>query len=553
MDGGTATPLEGGEESEQEYTAPILAADEVAFRPEAQYLTPAVDLDQERHGNSFFTDISNSRPHSRSNSIHNVPIGSGRTTGPSDREASGTPLEDVQEYEPLFPDDDEKEKKSQQLKKMDSREDKFPRHYFPSKDVWEDVPDSMLYETTVKTPQLPEDRRPEAEHEPKEVFETPEAEAEHKAQQIADKKAALKKTSPYPDPAQARLKSLKHDVLSDMPSRPGLQQRFPSQDIWEDTPSSLMHTTTVTPEPKQDALAAKPPQIPSRPSRGLKEENTSPIDRRGPQIPDRPKPQVPARPTRTKSGDSLEDPPLARSLSKEDDSGAPAVAKTKPPVPSRPAGNKIAALKAGFMSDLNSRLQLGPQAVPKPAEKEVEEEKEKAPLADARKGRAKGPARRKPGVSPSAIAASESDKTVPKFSFATVVSVFEIDDNGRVITASSKATKSADTTAAQSQAAPEKLLGTAADLGASPVLEKKTDDVSAQTDTSEKADKSSQTGQLDIEIQKGAGEPSEKATVYLGGRASPPGTVVVKDGQEHVGSADGLGAIEKTTPIKSET
>ena len=48
------------------------------------------------------------------------------------------------------------------------------------------------------------------------------------------------------------------------------------------------------------------------------------------------------------------------------------------------------------MSDLDSRLKLGPQG-PKPQEKaEPEVEEEKAPLADARKGRAKGPARRKP-------------------------------------------------------------------------------------------------------------------------------------------------------------
>src|ERR1700712_1951884 len=62
------------EESEQEYSAPILAADEVAFRPEAQFLTPAVDLDQERHSNSFFTESVSSRPNSRSNSVHNLPL-----------------------------------------------------------------------------------------------------------------------------------------------------------------------------------------------------------------------------------------------------------------------------------------------------------------------------------------------------------------------------------------------------------------------------------------------------------------------------------------------
>ena len=55
------------------------------------------------------------------------------------------------------------------------------------------------------------------------------------------------------------------------------------------------------------------------------------------------------------------------------------------------------------MSDLNRRLQLGPQAPPshkeeheEKAEEEAEKEKEKVPLVDARKGRARGPARRAP-------------------------------------------------------------------------------------------------------------------------------------------------------------
>ena len=54
------------------------------------------------------------------------------------------------------------------------------------------------------------------------------------------------------------------------------------------------------------------------------------------------------------------------------------------------------------MSDLNKRLQLGPQAPKKeePVAEEGEEEKEKAPLSDARKGRARGPVRRAPAKSP---------------------------------------------------------------------------------------------------------------------------------------------------------
>jgi hypothetical protein len=211
------------------------------------------------------------------------------------------------------------------------------------------------------------------------------------------------------------------------------------------------------------------------------------------------------------------------------------VAKAKPPVPARPAGGKIAALKAGFMSDLNNRLQLGPQAVPKSQEKEVEEEKEKAPLVDARKSRAKGPARRKPGVSPAASAASEE---ALKLAFASVRSIWEMDDCGYV-TVGGGATKSAETQTATSPSEQPDLPAAVSEVKSAPVLEM--------------ADKNSQTGQQDIEIQNAPGEPIEKRTVYLGGRASEPGTVVVKDGEEHVGSSDGLGGIEKTIHAKPFT
>jgi len=120
------------------------------------------------------------------------------------------------------------------------------------------------------------------------------------------------------------------------------------------------------------------------------------------------KPVVPARPSKPITRESSENVPLstvpsnssARSVSS--DQSAAAAAKPKPPVPSRTLGSKIAALQGGFMSDLNKRLQLGPQAPKKeePAPEAEEEVKEKAPLSDARKGRARGPARRAPAKSP---------------------------------------------------------------------------------------------------------------------------------------------------------
>jgi hypothetical protein len=178
------------------------------------------------------------------------------------------------------------------------------------------------------------------------------------------------------------------------------------------------------------------PQVPARPTKSKLSESP---EKSIPAIPDRPqrlrqapatesvsppvqiktKPQVPARPSKPITRESSENVPLstvtsnssARSIGS--DQSESASLKPKPPVPSRPVGSKIAALQGGFMSDLNKRLQLGPQAPKKeePAPEQQEEEKEKVPLADARKGRARGPARRAPAKSPAPASAALPETT----------------------------------------------------------------------------------------------------------------------------------------------
>ena len=89
------------------------------------------------------------------------------------------------------------------------------------------------------------------------------------------------------------------------------------------------------------------------------------------------------------------------------------------------------------MSDLNKRLQLGPQA-PKKEEvvaQDLTEEKEKAPLSDARKGRARGPQRRAPRSSPSPGAAKALDvpPEKPALAFSITTTLYSIDpDEGTV-------------------------------------------------------------------------------------------------------------------------
>jgi hypothetical protein len=482
-EGNTPGACLSGEEAED---IPILAADELALHPETRYMTPAIELDRERHSGGYEITPTHSRPNSRSNSVHHaVPPLVARNI--SDRDVASTPLENVQEYEPLFPEDEEKVRLSKRPSSIRD-DDREPRHQFRSKDVWEDAPDSHLHETIVETPQVPEFSVPEAEHEPKEIFETDDDEQARKDKLQSAEESVVKSVNE---------KSLfNKDIMTEV-NRPNLRHRFPSQDIWEDAPESHMHTAEIEVEPKDT------PVVPTRPSR-LREETTASADaKKAPSIPDRPKPQVPARPSKESSVSSTDETTsLSRSISKE-----------KPPVPARPVGSKIAALKGAL--DLESRLQAGPQAVLKQQEKETEEEpEEKAPLADARKGRARGPARRKPGASPNA--AGEPANVRPKVSFVSAVTVWHVDENGVLSIGSKKTTPAAP-------AAP-----------AAPST----------------ADKTIQTGQQDIEMPNAPGETEpEKATIYLGGRAPEKGTVVVKGGEEHLGVEDGLGGIEKIGPI----
>jgi hypothetical protein len=90
-------------------------------------------------------------------------------------------------------------------------------------------------------------------------------------------------------------------------------------------------------------------------------------------------------------------------------------------------------MKAGFLTDLNSRLQLGPQQA-KPQEKEPEPPAEKKPLNDARKGRARGPARRKPA----AENANAKLPTIPEVKITDSWNVWQIGQDGSVTVGDTK-------------------------------------------------------------------------------------------------------------------
>lgn len=482
---GVNTDAEGGRVDETGYGVPILAADEVAKEPESKYLQPAVSPVQERRGSSYIpaqdSDIplfqlgyrnnsgSNSRASSRPVSVHGGPLPNlTRFTSHDEREETHTPLEDVEEYEPLFP--EEQDKQSSQNPPFDKfkRRDIMKRR-FPSQDIWEDTPNSLQLQATVETPESAE------EHASKTAIEI-----------SAGSEASTDGTRPAETGKNELPNSLLKPHLVEEANRPDLKQRFPSRDIWEDSPDSSRLVTTVeapydeetkdsSPEDDQGAtsviekssLPEKPvspalsgdsvplgsqsvPSIPPRPSRKPREvpmaaivptpgnlslenfpagsKHNSPLQsRKAPILPDR-KPQVPARPSRSTAYENPDIASLSKSTTtssiwsneaRDDKRGIASKPgpKPKPPIPSRPFGGNIASLKAGFLSDLDKRLQLGPQA-PKSQEKAATEPEvtvEKAPLVDARKGRVRGPPRRKPGTTsvpaaPSSIAEVVEDE-----------------------------------------------------------------------------------------------------------------------------------------------
>lgn len=470
------TPALGGVVSEEGFGIPILASDEVSKRPGSAFLQPAISPEAER--GDFFDDGSHSRrgsaqlhsrPTSRPNSMHGGHSGFhgglSRFISHDDYQGSGhgTPLEEIEEYEPLFPEDDDK-KNAMLTEKLKKARPGLAQHHFPSQDVWEDTPASLQFTTSVETPEPPQEPQSATAEKSASAFETP----EHEQQRKENGETMLSDNKTFAKP------HFKAGVQSEH-ERPSVN-RFPSRDIWEDTPDSMRLETTVSgpqepeikspPEDKptttalpgsqddDDARATTGmsqlmrPQVPTRPQRSSKlsqditpeissppekqdprekevpdlgdTTSTSPTKTKAPSIPDRPKPTVPARPAKYAQGEQAKSPP-------EEGVTSPPAPKAKPAVPARPAGNKFANLKSGFMSDLASRIQLGPQGpAPKVKSPEAEENAPKEPLADARKSRAKGPARRKPAASPSGAAAIDAKPTA--FTFSSPMTLWHIDE-----------------------------------------------------------------------------------------------------------------------------
>ncbi|KAM5430690.1 hypothetical protein McanMca71_005234 [Microsporum canis] len=412
---------------------PVLAADEVD--PNSAGLQPAVSPSFEHRNREHCkreTEASQQKQTTRSMStVNKAP--DFQLEGQSGNEA--TPVKHTKEYEPLFPNDDNERHPSPEHR---FKSPVSQTHRFPSKDIWEDAPSSTQLHATVSTPDIP--KRPKRNgSEPESPFETPEQEQERVRE--ADKlkeKSGLEETPVHLDKSESQEYHSK--------------QRFPSRDIWEEAPESQQLTASVEiPEDSEKNEKLEKPSLPSlpprpsrQPDRSSTEEQTdvsptktqvvSPTElKKRPSIPDRPKPQVPQRPTKKKNHEAGET--LTKTISGEPtDEAVRPVPRAKPAIPPRGVGPKIAALKAGFLSDLDSRLKLGPPA-PKPKEKESEEvEKtvEKGPLSDARKGRARGPPRRKPAVKANPAVEEIAKPQTPEIKIADPWNIWSIGPDGEV-------------------------------------------------------------------------------------------------------------------------
>jgi len=196
------------------YGVPILASDEVAKEQGAEYMQPAVSAPQERRGSTYYSGVdsetppsyqsgfrnssrsgsaNSSRPSSRPGSIHGSLPGIARFTSIDDREDMHTPLEDVEEYEPLFPDEEGKGRSVPATERFKRREMKR----FPSQDIWEDTPNSLQLQATVNTPEPTEPQAAQVSISSSAIFEAPEAEKARKGEVSEQEKEKLLPRSVY--------------------------------------------------------------------------------------------------------------------------------------------------------------------------------------------------------------------------------------------------------------------------------------------------------------------------------------------------------------------
>ncbi|KAJ3497833.1 hypothetical protein NLG97_g1583 [Lecanicillium saksenae] len=303
----------------EDYHAPILADDEIDAGPDVTAQHPAIRPGFDR-SRSYDADEPK-RPSIR----HPISVHDAEPEG----RFSSTPLDDVEEYEPLFD-----EEKKEEEKKQAGTEKKTSRH-FPSKDIWEDAPSSVHYSTEVSTPDVEEQTsrsKSKASFSGERSITPAQAFAQYQ-EELAEKEANGRSNNFLPLSADVKPKWIDHQSHLGV-SKPSGAKRFPSKDIWEDAPESHIHEATLSESPVEDgnqpeedsiqkqaeSLDETKPIIPARPSNKAAEEpRAAPVipsrpkpkqvpsedaAKQPPPISEKPKPQIPSRPVKKLSGDS---------------------------------------------------------------------------------------------------------------------------------------------------------------------------------------------------------------------------------------------------------
>lgn len=241
---------------------------------------------------------------------------------------------------------------------------------FPSRDIWEDAPDSSQLVTTVSIP----------EDEPNKDEPT--------------KPAATGTSRPA------------------IPARPS---RRPKSFMRAGSDASEQTASIASP-------TSPPPQEWSTSPENVGDQETAPMK---PTIPTRPKPHVPSRPSRSFNSQS-DDGSAAGTLP----SSAP---QPKPKPPPRSLGSKIAALQSSLnLSDrlkIGPKAPPKPKTLQSTEEENGEkQEEEKKPLSDMRKSRARGPTRKAPSKPKDTV----PEKAGPTLQIAPAWEIFAIDAEGNL-------------------------------------------------------------------------------------------------------------------------
>lgn len=276
---------------------------------------------------------------------------------------------------------------------------------FPSNDIWEDVPPSLQLSAEIENLQA---------EEPVSVTEQKERATTSGSTKFEDPTTVEDEKRPT---TGAPIEGAASSSKPELPARPTIPSARPP-------PKERKLPPATIPQPPERPQAS----VSTSPAHAIPPPFTAeqPVEKKQPPgVPGRPKPKVAlkgpiVRPSATAGRSSSTD-------------AVPTAPKPKPTVPPR-TGGKIAALKAGLLSDLNNQLKLGPQA-PKKVEEEqpASPEKKKEVLPDVRKSRAKGPKGRKLPTATTTI--SEPAKVAKKKENMVVVgvwTVWSVSDGGAV-------------------------------------------------------------------------------------------------------------------------